>query len=213
MIFINLFIKSSFTATIPLCKPWQQPSTGLMRQITFQRFMGRNPVSPPPPFANKTKKTFPLQPSTDNYFEPSGETLQDNFHHAPAKTDDGNGARDADGVRRREAKSHKVFLSATHSPFHTRSSGGKTLMWKSFSLCGNLLFTLFSFGELRHHTRLLYQLPTHAVVKGEKQIEKRDCFEIHGASQVPTVPFGFSHSSSPLRASPQSSVVCSPVIC
>ena len=30
-----------------------------------------------------------------------------------------------------------------------------------------------------------------------KQIEKRDCFEIHGASQVPTVPFGFPFCSPP----------------
>lgn len=41
----------------------------------------------------------------------------------------------------------------------------------------------------------------------EKQIEKRDCFEIHGASQVPTVPFGF-----PFIPSPSSPLLYAPLL-
>lgn len=43
---------------------------------------------------------------------------------------------------------------------------------------------------LSHPARLGGILEKHPCVQ-LKQIEKRDCFEIHGASQVPTVPFGF----------------------
>lgn len=71
---------------------------------------------------------------------------------------------------------------------------------KSFSLCGNLLFTLFYFpSTLRKSTSSSQSSPATLSRWREKQIEKRDCFEIHGASQVPTVPFGFPFIPPPNR--------------
>lgn len=66
---------------------------------------------------------------------------------------------------------------------------------KISSLCVEIYFSLYF--PRRPHPPSSSQRLTAKSKENEKQIEKRDCFEIHGASQVPTVPFGFPFMPSP----------------
>lgn len=102
------------------------------------------------------KKTFSF---TDNYFKPSREALSKSckiiFHHATrGETDDGNEKLDRSVG---DGKSHKVFTPSTK--WQLRLSHQKEKQRKNFdvemegkisffALCGNLLFTLFSFAYL-----------------------------------------------------------------
>lgn len=128
--------------------------------------------------------------------EEKRQKFRDNFPWCSRKTDDGNCCW---GLHKQEVvKFH--LLPITFRVL--RNGNGKNFdveMVKNLVLCVEIYFSLLHF----------FERPPRAK---EKQIEKRDCFEIHGASQVPTVPFGFPfipHRS--LHAS--ALVLCSPVIC
>lgn len=174
------------------------------------------------------KKTFS---STDNYFKPSREALSKSckiiFHHATrGETDDGNEKLDRSVG---DGKSHKVFTPSTkwqlrlsHQKEKQRKNFDVEMEGKiSFLLCVEIYFSLYFLsltwgGNFTHpsttNTALSTSLsayhpkrPLRKPVKG-KQIEKRDCFEIHRASQVPTVPFGFPFIPNPPLSPPPPSV-------